>query len=212
MPQQTQWQSGYCSSTLSYQSGSIWFVQQIAISSQYSHIRCRCNSRHDSNWANEVQEINAIIPWSTTHTGTSHTIWWQQKYERVIYATSKATQAPPYVIIQHYVGESLATEEYLCAFVNGKLKTKTRQISWVTNILGPQWCVATILRALLFWRGDTLNVLEYCDTSDYTWMVGEWQISAISGYTSRISDTHSCGTEDIPKCRCRAHNLILSKY
>ena len=140
MPQQTQWQSGYCSSTLSYQSGSIWFVQQIAISSQYSHIRCRCNSRHDSNWANEVQEINAIIPWSTTRTGTSHTIWWQQKYERVIYATSKATQAPPYVIIQHYVGESLATEEYLCAFVNGKLKTKTRQISWVTNIRPTMMC------------------------------------------------------------------------
>ena len=65
-------------------------------------------------------------------------------------------------------------------------------------------------------------------------MVGEWQISAISGYTSRISDTHSCKrdtalledaevgyTEDIPKIyqnvdvelgRCRAHNLILSKY
>ena len=31
-------QSGYCSSTLSYQSDSIRLVQQIAMSSQYSHI------------------------------------------------------------------------------------------------------------------------------------------------------------------------------
>lgn len=63
----------------------------------------------------------------------------------------------------HYVRETLATGEYVCAFVNGKNNP--------SDILSKHWAhndVWPLLRAMLFWRGDTVDILKQCDASEYT--------------------------------------------
>ena len=63
----------------------------------------------------------------------------------------------------HYVRETLATGEYVCAFVNGKNNP--------SDILSKHWAhndVWPLLRAILFWRGDTVDILKQCDASEYT--------------------------------------------
>lgn len=56
----------------------------------------------------------------------------------------------------HYLREALATGEYVYSFVNGKDNP--------SDILTKHWAhkdVWPMLRALLFWRGDTLDMLDH---------------------------------------------------
>ena len=65
----------------------------------------------------------------------------------------------------HYVRETLATGEYICAFVNGKHNPfDILSKHWAHNDVWPLLRV----RAMLFWRGDTVDILKQCDTSEYT--------------------------------------------
>ena len=140
-------QSGYCRSTLSYQSDSIRLVQQIAMSSQYSHIGAdatagrtaieQMRSKKLTLWYLGLRTLGPSILFGDNKNTNASSMPQAKLHKRQLMLSYTTTLG------NHLQRESIY---YLCAFVNvnGKHKTKTHQISWVN--IGPtkwQWCMAT---------------------------------------------------------------------